>query len=462
MSEANINDFINQPQENIFPQEISEYYEPIERLATNQKCETYLAERKSDAELFVIKVSSKDVQKSLRAESEILQELEHEGLPKFIASYEQADRIYVIREYAKGISLEERMREKQFTEEEAIHIGVKLCDILSYLHGRVPPVIHRDIKPSNVIVNGNDVKLIDFDISRKYDENLENDTVYLGTKRYAPPEQFGFSQTDNRTDIYAFGVLLCFLLTGSHDVISLKTGNYNRTLIKTIEKCVAFSPKDRYASTEAVKKALLHSLPKARLRKKVIIFAVILVIAALAVLVVVQYKESKAEEKKSVFPVENPAYVTSAELITDSVAYLNERYQTDLFSESDELINYAYIKSLLINVYGMDAGYVNALPSGDSPPHEDDANFFPWGLGDEESVPREVLMYIVVKTYWPDVVADWSSLTEDTGQYPGARVAINFVKKNGIFDHMNMYGHITKGDAAVVFAAADKVYRKMN
>ncbi len=80
-------------------------------------------------------------------------------------------------------------------------------------------MIHRDIKPQNIIMDKTGrIKLIDFGISRVFQESAKNDTVYFGTKEFSPPEQYGFSQTDNRSDIFSFGVVLCWLLTGEANI----------------------------------------------------------------------------------------------------------------------------------------------------------------------------------------------------------------------------------------------------
>nr|WP_304576464.1 protein kinase [uncultured Clostridium sp.] len=124
---------------------------------------------------------------------------------------------------------------------------INLCSILDILHNQNPPVIHRDIKPSNIMIDNNGVlKLIDFDVSRVYREERNMDTHILGTKGYASPEQFGFEQTDCRSDIYSVGVLINVLTTGKHIKEKLNDGR----LKGIIEKCTSISPDNRYSSVK--------------------------------------------------------------------------------------------------------------------------------------------------------------------------------------------------------------------
>jgi len=150
----------------------------------------------------------------------------------------------MVREYFEGITLEDYIKDNGvISNYQARGIILKLCDILEYLHLQTPPVIHRDIKPQNIIYTSDgNVKLIDFGISRKYNPEGRNDTACLGTKEYALPEQFGFSQTDRRTDIYALGVLMVFLLTDDSDITGYKDRIESEELKKLISKCIAFSP----------------------------------------------------------------------------------------------------------------------------------------------------------------------------------------------------------------------------
>ena len=172
--------------------------------------------------------------------------------PKVAETVEDGDRLIIIEEYVQGRSLDDVLKERCLTEEEAKKIIVQICEILKPLHDHKPAIIHRDIKPSNIIMQDNQVYLIDFDASRDYDPDETKDTVLMGTRDYAAPEQFGFSQSTPRTDIYALGILMNVMITGktpSDRQVGGKTG-------KVIEKCTAIDPDDRYPSVDELKKVL--------------------------------------------------------------------------------------------------------------------------------------------------------------------------------------------------------------
>ena len=166
-------------------------------------------------------------------------------LPKVeFAEYENGKTI-VVEEYIEG----ERKIASLTDEKAIISAFCELCDVLTVLHSR--GIIHRDIKPSNVLIapDGH-IRLIDLDASRYYDDSKDSDTRYLGTKGYAPPEQFGYSQTNATADIYSLGVTLKNVLGENAE---------KRKFSRIIRKCTEFDPKNRYPSAAAVKKALLAS-----------------------------------------------------------------------------------------------------------------------------------------------------------------------------------------------------------
>lgn len=190
---------------------------------------------------------------SLLTEAHLMKKLDHPALPRIVDIIDNGVTIYVIMDYIEGESLDKEINKHgAMPEELVIGWAKQLCDALGYLHSQNPPIIYRDMKPANIMLKpeGN-IKIIDFGIAREYKEQSQ-DTTVLGTKGYAPPEQY-VGQTDQRSDIYALGMTMYHLLTGIDPV---KGGNYipvrqtNPALSEGIEliidKCVQYSPEDRY------------------------------------------------------------------------------------------------------------------------------------------------------------------------------------------------------------------------
>lgn len=148
----------------------------------------------------------------------------------------------IIEEYIEGQSL----GSAELPEKQLLGAVKELCSVLEFLHGK--DIIHRDIKPSNIILaKDGHIRLIDFDAARMPKDDLEQDTKLLGTRGYAPPEQYGFTQTDVRADIYAFGITLKQLLGDK-----ARKPRYRRV----IQKCTNLNPDRRYSSVGEMKKAL--------------------------------------------------------------------------------------------------------------------------------------------------------------------------------------------------------------
>ena len=136
-------------------------------------------------------------------------------VPRVKIFWEEEDRLVVIEEYIQGTTLEELLESgkdfsgKPFTFDELKRILLELCDGLIFLHNANPPIIHRDIKASNVIITDDGLaKIIDYDAAKQYVKGKKKDTVLIGTQGIAAPEQYGFAQSDERTDIYALGKLM--------------------------------------------------------------------------------------------------------------------------------------------------------------------------------------------------------------------------------------------------------------
>ncbi len=204
----------------------------------------------------VLKIQPAGREDSLRQEYDLLREINHPQLPRPLAYLEADGREYLVREYVEGICLYDLVASQgPLSPDRVCEVAASLCQVLQDLHGRNPPVICRDIKPQNVVIDpAGRCHLIDLGAARRYRPQQQGDTVFLGTEATAPPEQFGYRQTDPRSDVYSLGMLLRYLLTGSFDPLPRIPGHAR--LCRLIHRCTAFDPADRYPSAGAVLRAL--------------------------------------------------------------------------------------------------------------------------------------------------------------------------------------------------------------
>ena len=153
-----------------------------------------------------------------RREADLLVSLKHPNLPNVSDFFEEGGKAYLVMEFVEGKTLEKVQEDANAPLGESMIMGkaLQLCDVLSYLHTQPQPIIFRDMKPSNVMLTKDgQIKLIDFGIARNFKSTASKDTQSLGSRGYAPLEQYGKGQSDARSDIYALGATLYDLLTHS-------------------------------------------------------------------------------------------------------------------------------------------------------------------------------------------------------------------------------------------------------
>ena len=200
--------------------------------------------------------------------------------PRICALYEDRGTLTVIEEYISGNSLEEILEKRgPLPEQETIRIAVMLCRILEEMHSFDPPLIHRDIKPSNILMTETgEIVLLDMNAAKFMDADKASDTRLLGTPGFAAPEQFGFGSSTTATDLYAVGVLMDTLLSGSdpssgdretfQTAGSQSPGSHipgsqaDPRLRQIIGKCRELDPRRRYSSASELARdlsSLLHA-----------------------------------------------------------------------------------------------------------------------------------------------------------------------------------------------------------
>lgn len=437
-----------------YPAEFLADYDQMECLASHHGRETFLVSPKGTEELCVAKCYDSSLFSDQNTEN-ILLNLHHEGIPVFCNSYRNDSMFIIVRSYIRGMPLSEYARDKDLFQEEIVRLCMKLADVLIYLHNQTPPVIHRDIKPENIIITEKgDVVLIDFDIARTFKTAEETDTVFFGTKGYAPPEQYGFTQTDCRSDIYSFGVLLRFLLTDS--VRENKKIRLYRPLRNIIARCTAFDPEKRYPDMNQVKRALLSANPRSQALRIIRIL-----ICALAAVGVLSISGKLVYDRITYNPFTDgsviPRVMPDEERQQDAVLYLQEQYGTHIFDDRTAHYTVGMLKDTLIELYGMNEDYVR-IPSPLEPPQENESHFFPWSLNDAQYIDRDYLAYFVTKAYWPGIASDWLSINGTPEEYPGITVSMKWCEDHGILTGVNRPRDVSCGEAAIAFANADKIY----
>ncbi len=201
-------------------------------------------------------------------EARLLGQLTHPNLPRVTDYFVQDGRCYLVMQFVEGETLEallKRANGEPLPLRDVLDWGVQLADTLAYLHGQDPPIVFRDVKPANIMVTPDGtIRLIDFGIARRYQAGASKDTLLYGSPGYSPPEQYGRTQTDPRSDIYALGATLHHLITGRDpaptpfkfaSIRSIDTG-FPPILDSFIARCVEMS-EDKRCQTAAEARDIL-------------------------------------------------------------------------------------------------------------------------------------------------------------------------------------------------------------
>jgi serine/threonine protein kinase len=180
-------------------------------------------------------VAMKVVDDPTRSEAQIIAALEHPGIvPVHDVGVLADGRLYYTMKLVRGVRLDEWAREQR-GRTEALRLFARICEPVAFAHAN--GVVHRDLKPENVMVGEfGAVLVMDWGVART--DDVEHDRVIVGTLGYMPPEQSRGERADARSDIYALGAMLQFLL---------ERESVPRPLRAIVQRAMAKDPRDRYA-----------------------------------------------------------------------------------------------------------------------------------------------------------------------------------------------------------------------
>ena len=254
------------------PEDIQEHWTVYECLKESEDSSTFLVKETATGILCVLKWGRNRQAEFLRNEMEIMKKMADRklsGIPKAYRIFEENGEVYLVREYIEGMSLAQMVLQKGgISEAEIYRISRKICQTAEQFQNPDEPMIHRDIKPENIVVTpGDEVVFIDFGTMRSYKKDGSRDTFVVGTRGTAAPEQYGYTQTDQRTDVYAIGQTMLYMVSESYEMNQLSECAVSRRMKKIIEKACSFEPDKRYGDAAQLRRAVEKC--QANNRKKV-------------------------------------------------------------------------------------------------------------------------------------------------------------------------------------------------
>ena len=254
------------------PEDMQEHWTVYECLKESEDSSTFLVKETVTGILCVLKWGRNRQAEFLRNEMEIMEKMADRklsGIPKTYRIFEENGEVYLVREYIEGMSLAQMVLQKGgISEAEICRISRKICQTAEQFQNPDEPMIHRDIKPENIVVTpGSEVVFIDFGTMRSYKKDGSRDTFVVGTRGTAAPEQYGYTQTDQRTDVYAIGQTMLYMVSESYEMNQLSECAVSRRMKKIIEKACSFEPDKRYGDAAQLRRAVEKC--QANNRKKV-------------------------------------------------------------------------------------------------------------------------------------------------------------------------------------------------
>ncbi len=268
-----------------------------------------------DGSHWAIKEDLSEEYYQLHEEAEVLDGLDHPALPKTRGVHSWMGKQYMLMQYMEGITLSDMLkRQEKYTEEQVLDWFIQIADVLKYLHGREHPIVYRDLKPSNIIIDeAGIIKIIDFGIAEEYSIQESSEEMQKGglTRGYAAPEQYSRRfKADVRTDIYALGVTIHYLLTGKNPIkppyeflpVRKLAPNVSLAMEDIVKQCLQPNPDQRYKTADALYYDLCHIEDKNRIIKqqrnrRIISFISSVLLVGASILFIENHLKNKREQE---------------------------------------------------------------------------------------------------------------------------------------------------------------------
>lgn len=196
----------------------------------------------------------------LMQEADILKDLIHPGIPQIYDVEEDKEYSYIVMEYVKGLSLKDLcLKQGRIREAEIINICLQICEVFQLLHSAEQSILYLDLKPSNIIVEESRIKIIDFGAARRAGEN--RNSISMGTRGFAAPEQYILEGADRQSDIYGLGGLMLFMAAGAAGGAGLKLleteDGYSRAFKELVFQCLKYNKAERIETIDQIMERLL-------------------------------------------------------------------------------------------------------------------------------------------------------------------------------------------------------------
>lgn len=210
-------------------------------------------------------------------ELEVLKTISNSRFPRIVDVIYEQEKVYLVMDYVEGITLKEKMQRQKLTEKEVVIWAGEIAKALSYLHHMTPQILYMDCKPENIMLTfQGEIKLVD--LGSVYICHSKKEQRISGTYFFAPKEQLEMKRNglggvwdkvqnvDVRSDVYAFGMTLYYLLAGKKKIyrrlgqLSIQDANpaVSDGMNAFIAKCTQSDPKSRPQSMDEVLYLLEH------------------------------------------------------------------------------------------------------------------------------------------------------------------------------------------------------------